>query len=368
MASLLQATHHHLTVARGGGSGKNDGAGMGALRKAAKSVLAPAVRAAWPAVEAVAEIGARAPRRDKTIQWKPCWDKECDAALDALPEPAGVTRALYRELAAGASKAKRHAIVRIGGRIAALISLRRRRVYWEPVAYQCLPDFIAPALNDHVLGEALNALGLEVRVASGLSSQPQALQARRSHGYDVHQADLRGDYSAFWGKKHLWSVRRARERCAALTHRIDGFGDLAWVLGVWRQNWENDAEREVVSADDRLRFWGALAAAEPAPTQWRAHTVLMRDGERPVAGAVLLARDDVISFQCSARDPAYDALSVGTRVLDVAMEWAAQNGFRTFDLGSGDYKKRWAPARTTRHAAIFRPPLTELLYRVDPLG
>lgn len=341
---------------------------MGGLRKAAKSVLAPAVRAVWPAVEAVAEIGARAPRRDKTIQWKSLWDAECDAVLAALPAPDGVTRELYRKLVASSHPAKRHALVRVNGAPTALISLRRRRVYWEPAPYQCLPNFIAPAVDDGALGRALNALALEVRIASGLADAPHALKARRSHDYDVYQADLTTDYAAHWAKKHLSNVRRARERCAGLVHRADGAGDLRWILDLWRQNWERDVERETVSTDDRLRFWGALMAAPPANNQWRAHTIVLLDGDKRVAGAVLLARGDTVSFQCAARDPAYEAMSVGTRVLDYAMEWAAQSGFRCFDLGSGDYKKRWAPVGTTRHAAIFRPQLTDLLYRVAPLG
>ncbi|HRO03181.1 MAG TPA: GNAT family N-acetyltransferase [Terricaulis sp.] len=341
---------------------------MGGLRKAAKNVLAPAVRAVWPAVEAVAEISARAPRRGKTIQWKITWDDECDAALAALPEPDGVSRALYRKLVAWPQPVKRHALVRVNGAPTALISLRRRRVYWEPAPYQCLPNFIAPAIDDGALGRALNALSLEVRIASGLADAPHALKARRTHDYEVYQADLTGEYAAHWNKKHSYNVRRARERCAGLTHRANGAGDLRWILDLWRQNWERDAERETVSVDDRLRFWGALAAAPPAEDQWRAHTVALLDGDKRVAGAVLLSRGDMVSFQCAARDPAYEAMNVGTRVLDYAMEWAAQSGFRCFDLGSGDYKKRWAPVGATRHAAIFRPALTDLLYRVDPLG
>lgn len=344
------------------------GAEMGALRKAAKSVLAPAVRAAWPAVEAMAEIGARTPRLGKTIQWKSRWDAECDSVLAALPAPEGVTRELYRKLVAPADPAKRHALVRVNGAPTALISLRRRRVYWEPAPYQCLPNFIAPAIDDAALGRALNALALEVRVASGLNLAPHAMRARRTHDYEVYQADLTGDYGALWSKKHLSNVRRARERCAGLTHRVDGDGDLRWILDLWRQNWERDVERETVSADDRLRFWGALMAAAPAPGRWRAHTITLLDGDKRIAGAVLLSRGETVSFQCAARDPAHEALSAGTRVLDFAMEWAAQSGFRTFDLGSGDYKKRWAPVGTMRHAAIFRPALTDLLYRVDPLG
>jgi CelD/BcsL family acetyltransferase involved in cellulose biosynthesis len=337
-------------------------------RKTAKAVLGPAVRAAWPAVEALGALSA--PRRDLAVRWKSVWDNECDAALAALPAPAGATRALYRELTQGGGKAKRHALVRLAGRPAALISLRRRRVFWEPAAYQCLPGFIAPAIDDVVLGRALNALGVEVRVSSGLTHSPAKLNARRTHEYEVYQADLTGDYAAYWRKrnqKHLWAVRRARERCVDTEHRIDGEGDLAWIVNLWRENWERDIEREVVAADDRLRFWSALAGAPHAEGQWRVHTVQLMQGGQRVAGAVLLSRGDLITFQCTARDPAFESLSAGTRILDVSMEWAAANGFRCFDLGSGDYKKRWAPVGVMRHAAIFRPPLTDMLYRVDPI-
>jgi hypothetical protein len=338
-------------------------------KAAMKAVLGTGARAAWPAVESFSEMGARLSRGGVAIQWKRTWDAELDAALEQLPPPLGCTRDQYRVLTQPTGVPKRHALAREGEAVVALISLRRRKMFWEPVACQCLPGFIAPAVNGAALGRALASLGVEVRVSSGLDAIDPALKPRRTHQYDVHQIDLTGDYAAHWKKrnqKHLWAVRRARQRCENATHRVDGEGDLEWIVDQWRQNWEDDPELEAVAAIDRQRFWRALADSAPADGGWRVHTLqLLSDGQR-AAGTVLLSRGDFISFQCTARDPAFETLSAGTRILDLAIEWSAQNGFKCFDLGSGDYKKRWGKVGTVRYGAVFRPRLMDALYRVDP--
>jgi CelD/BcsL family acetyltransferase involved in cellulose biosynthesis len=315
-------------------------------------------------------MGARLSRASTEIQWKNAWDAECDAALEALPAPAGCTRAQYKALTEPTHVPKRHAIAREGGAVTAIISLRRRRSFWEPVTYQSLPGVIAPAVDDSALGRALAALGVEVRMEAGLDAVPDALNASYSYDYKVYQIELQGDYVAHWKKrnqKHLWAVRRARQRCETATHRLNHPGDLEWIVEQWRQNWADDPSDETVAAPDRTRFWSALAVAAPGENDWRVTTlaILAEDGER-AAGTVLLSRRDFVSFQCTARNPAYDTLSAGTRVLDLAIEWSAQQGFKTFDLGGGAFKKGWGKDSAARFGAAFRPKLMSALSRVAP--
>ena len=335
-----------------------------------KAVLRRGARAAWPAVETVTQIGARFSRASTDIQGKSAWDAACDAALEALPAPSGCTRAQYKALTEPTQAPKRHALAREGGEPTALISLRRRGNFWEPVTYQALPGVIAPAAEAAALGRALNALGLEVRIDAGLEVVPAELAPSFHYPYAVYQVDLGGDYVAHWKKrnqKHLWAVRRARQRCEGAVHRLNGPGDLEWIVDQWRQNWADDPSDEIVAAPDRTRFWSALAASEPTENDWRVTTLtLLSEGER-AAGTVLLSRGEVVSFQCTARNPAFDKLSAGTRVLDLAIEWSAQNGFKCFDLGGGDFKKGWGKASAERYGALFRPKLMSMLYKAGPI-
>lgn len=326
-------------------------------------------RAGWRVVETASR---RLAPSDVSVRWSETWDEECDAALALLPPIPGCPHTLYRELTSPTDIPKRHAIVSEAGEPIALISLRRRKHFWEPVAYQCLPGVIAPARDQASLVRALRALGVEVRLDAGLDESARNMGADKLESYDVHQADLRGDYEAYWRRKkqrHLWSVRRARSRCEDLTLRINGEGDLAWIVQNWRAAWADTPDQEVVAAPDRERFWSALAATPATGGQWQVRSLLLTQGEERVAGGVFLCREKLVSFQCSARALAFEELSAGTRVLDLAMEWAARQGFETFDLGAGSANKRqWAPVAAKRFGVCFRPPLINFIYGLAGRG
>jgi CelD/BcsL family acetyltransferase involved in cellulose biosynthesis len=148
---------------------------------------------------------------------------------------------------------------------------------------------------------------------------------------------------------------------------VDGAGDLEWIIEQWERMWAADPEQETVAAPDRLRFWGALAKASPPEGMWKLHTIQLLSGDRRAAGTVLLCKGDTVSFQCTARDFELEKLSAGTRLLEVAIEWAAENGYACFDLGGGGGNKHhWAPPGTTRHRVSFRPALIRRLAKVHP--
>jgi CelD/BcsL family acetyltransferase involved in cellulose biosynthesis len=302
-----------------------------------------------------------------SVKWSHEWTAEFDEALEALPAPEGCNRGQYRELLHPASTPKRHALVTRHGEPSALISLRRRMRFWEPVAYQVLPGFIAPASDMAALGHALASLGVEVRVPAGLDQSVHELACGKIGAYEVYQIDLRSDYEAHWHKKnqrHLSTVRRARRRCAGLAHRIDGEGDLEWIASTWREQWLADPGQEVAAAQDRVRFWSALPKAPG--DHWSARTLQLVDGAQRVAGVVMLCRKGVASFQCWARNSAFDKLGAGNRALDLAIAWAASEGYERFDLGGGSVKHRWGTVGGERYRVAVRPWVLEVLHRAAP--
>lgn len=67
------------------------------------------VRAAWPVVETIAGLEARATRRP--VRWWDEWTPEFDLALDTLPGLPDCPHDLYRELVKPTRTVKKHPMV-----------------------------------------------------------------------------------------------------------------------------------------------------------------------------------------------------------------------------------------------------------------
>lgn len=335
-------------------------------RSAQKQVSGLIAGLAAPAVISASRIATSLTSGPTKTAWFDTWTPTLDQALDALPAIPGCAHDVYRELTQPSEAVKRHALVTEHGQPTAVISLRSRRRYWEPVAYQALPGVIAPAASPAALGRALRALGIEVRIEAGMDADVQDLNPTTSYAYDARQVELQTDYEALWTSKHRNNVRRARKRCDEFMQlRIDGEGDLEWCVHQWRSMWEGDEEEEIVAAGDRLRFWQAFMRGQTADSLIQFHTVHLLDGERRTAGHVLMCKDGVVRGQCITRDPEYDHCAAGVRSMDSAIAWAAGAGHRLFDLGGGsDYKRLWGEALGKRYGAIFRPKAVSALYRL----
>lgn len=328
------------------------------LKAQIKSVLSPMVRAAWPVVETIGSLEARATRGGLEVRWSNEWTPEFDQALETLPALPNCPHDLYRELVKPTRAQKRHALVREGGKATALISLRHCARHWEPVTYQSLPGVIAPAANKVALARALHALGVEVRMPAGMQDDVADLQPSKRWGYDCHQIDLTGDYEAYWRQRKRQSRnRKALRDCEHLQRRVDGAGDLQWTVEQWREQWKDDPNDEVVATDDRINFWSALAGRDDPAL--KVHTLALIDGEQRAAGLVLLCKGDFVMHQCISRAPAYS--DAGTAVNLFAVEWAKAQGFRVLDFGAGDYKRDWGPVGAQRYGAIFRPRVMSAL-------
>ncbi len=320
---------------------------------------------AAPAVISGARIVTRLTTRGVHVAWFDTWNCTLDQALDDLPAIPGCDRDLYRELTQPTSIRKRHALATENGRPTALISLRRRHRYWEPVAYQSLSGVIAPAASQAALGRALHALGVEVRIEAGLDKSVIELNPRSHWSPDNYRIDLQGDYEARWSRNHRSNVRRACKRCDDFMRlRIDDLGDLEWCCAQWSRMWGDTDAEEIVAAEDRLRFWRAFIRRQSADSPIQFHTLHLLDGDRHTAGFVLMCKDGIALGQCIVRDPDYDRFWVGVRMMEAAIQWAASAGHRHFDLGSGQgYKQSWGEPVDGRYGAIFRPRAVSALYR-----
>jgi hypothetical protein len=317
-----------------------------------KSALGPCVRAARPMLETIGALETRVKRRGLKVRWFEEWTAELNAALNALPPVRGWPHDLYRQLTKPTDALKRHALVQVKNEPVALLSLRRCASHWEPVAYQSIPAAIAPARDHAVLARALASTGVEVRVPAGLGAEVAELRPSDHWGYDCFQIDLCGDYEKYWReRKRQKRLRRCLRDSAHMVRRVDGAGDLEWIVEQWRAQWQNDPGQEVVAAADRLNFWTALTGRRDTPLQ--VHTLMLLDGSRRAAGLILLSNGELALTQCSARDPAYSDSGTATNLF--AVEWAKQQGLHRLDLGSGAYKRDWGPVGARRYGAVFRP-------------
>lgn len=321
----------------------------------------PIVNLIWPGIALAATLKTQMSRPDTIgVSAHDEWSDELDQVLAALPKPAGCTREAYRQLCLPTSYRKRHFVVNDQGEPTALLSVRRRRNFWEPVSYQALPGFIGPARDQQSLGAALRNAGIEISISAGLDSSAGELGANVVYAYDVNVVDLTSDYEAHWHqakRKQMNSVQKARRKCKNFDIVIDGEGDLEWGLLAWRDMWADDEQGEVCAYPDRLRFWNHIRkqASEHAD-DFKLHTLCVRDGARVAACVIFLSRGKDLFWQCTSRDKDYNRFGVGTYALDSALQWARDSGFRTVDLaGGGGFKAEWAPRAGQRHGALFRP-------------
>jgi hypothetical protein len=334
---------------------------LAGVKTSIKAVLRPPIHAGWPAVEYAARLlpGATTPKM--RTRWSSSWNREFDDALKVLPQLEECPASLYRELVKSGSVPKLHALVTEDGDPTAVISLRRCLRRWEPVAYQCIPKVISPAVGAKALGRALNGLGVEVRVSGGIGPELADLNPRQSWTYQWYKVDLQDDFEAYWhAKKRMYTIRRARKRCAEMECSVDGAGDLEWIVQRWHDQWRDDPGNEIVATEDRLRFWGAMMSA-PGEANLRVHTMMLRDGARRVAGVVFTTMGDSAMLQCGGRDPEFDDSYTAAATHLSIIDWAAANGFKTLDLAGGDWKRHWGPVGGVRHGAYFRSPVIDAL-------
>jgi hypothetical protein len=243
---------------------------------------------------------------------------------------------------------KRFAIVRRNGSPVAVVALRRRLAYWEPVTEGAVPWCLFPALpGEHAA--VLRALNLRIQFIRDV--HPRHLVPDEIYPYAIYRADLTQDYERHWRDAgHHKTVRQARNKTQGMQARIDHPGDIEWVTKTWMNSWDDSAEGETTAGPDRIL--GGIELTRAA----QFHVVTLVDQQdRPVAGCTFYVHEDSVVAQVLARDESLQASAVGTRLIDETFKWAAAAGFRYMDMGGGhEYKARWAPEAGNRYLVVFR--------------
>jgi hypothetical protein len=263
------------------------------------------------------------------------WSPELDEALDALPEPRNCPRALLHVLLEPRPDTpKRIVLLTDRGTPVGLMALRHTPWGWEPLTTWIVPGPPFP-VRDGDLERVLRGVGLPMKVAGQRWGPAPGGAGIAVSGRPTFGTPTSADYEAYWrASGQLRTIRQARTRCSRLRLALNPTGGAAWTI----RNCGNKWRVPTGITEDRV------AAAEWLEARGRHFTLLLCDGERPVAGDTLCVDHGDVVSQSTYRDEAFDHLKVGTFILDRVFAWARDAGFANIDLGGGfDYKARWAP-------------------------
>jgi len=230
------------------------------------------------------------------------------------------------------------------------VRLLRRRPRWAslPFTDQC-PPLLGPNVSLDRFTAALDA----ARITAGLGEL--AVRAPLAEGGNahftmnavLHTTALGGDPDQLFGRLHKSQVQRnikRGQRDGAIVVRGEGAAalvDTYYALHV------RTRKRHGMPVQPR-RFFQALwdHVLEPGGGS----VVLAYDGERPVAGAVLIHGPETVTYKYGASDDGAWRLRPNHLVLWEALRSACEQGYRLFDFGRSDldgaglreFKSGWA--------------------------
>jgi len=289
------------------------------------------------------ELWARVvePRLNRGLQvvWFDGWRPVLDNALHELPEMEGCPHELFRMIMQNPSSTrKRTALVMEGDGPVAVVGLREQGRHWVPAMQGIIPECIAPA-RDGFLFPALKALDVDVRISGSPTPPPTSTRARNVTAVPIFKEDCQADFEQYWRKSHyMETIRLARNRAKAFTFEVDRPGSAALIIAKWEEQWRDHPDQQTIIASDLV-----VAAEHPQQRdQW--HSFLLLDGDVPAAGITGLVLGNDLVATVMFRDKRYDWHYVGTRILDLLTQWAAEHGFAKLDMGGWySYKAKWAP-------------------------
>jgi hypothetical protein len=289
------------------------------------------------------ELWARVvePRLTRGLQvaWFDDWRTVLDNALRELPEMENCPHELFRMIMQNPSSTrKRTALVMEGEGPVAVIGLRERGRCWLPAIQGIIPESIAPA-RDGYLFPALKALGVDVRIAGWPTPPPTSIPTRNATSVPVFSIDCQGDFEQYWRKSgYLRNIRVARSRTEGFTFEVDRPGSAALIIASWAEKWRDHPEQQTIIASD------LIVAADYLQQRNRWHSFLLLDGDAPVAGVSGPVHGNDLVYTINIRDNRHDWHRVGTRIIDLIFQWAAEHGVSKFDLGGWyPYKAKWGP-------------------------
>jgi hypothetical protein len=290
------------------------------------------------------------------VSWLREWTPGADEALAALPPMTNCPPDLFRMLMTNATEDnKRCALVRRDGEPIALIGLRQRgRNRWQLITdREVSPRSWAPAAAG-CLFPSLLALQSDIELTEWDRSLPEV--ARAATRYPLYRLDLRTDYRGYWHEtRHDRRLKVADSRTRKFEFEVDAEGLAAWTIRTWSERWgEESAATDLALAADYYGKRGQL------------HSFGLIDDGVPCAGVTVFADADDLIFLTTARLHTYESFGVGTRLLELVIDWACEHGFNTFTLGSGrvdSYKRWWGPAVGDAWTFRVRPVALDLLKR-----
>jgi hypothetical protein len=279
--------------------------------------------------------------RKLRVVWFDKWEEILNDAVKGLPEhPQWSNELLEILFERTTAESKKIALVTDQGLPVAIVGLRSSdgKTY-EPVANAfTIPQF-------HLIGQIDSTASILMNIDVPLSiswwrmpSEPPMPTLRNVRSYVTKQhyiADLSEDPEVYWrASGHLNTVRRMRNRCQQYEIKVNPVGGEEWVTANWGRHWVVDPR----NVNDRI------FSAQCLRKLGKYLTIVMYDGERPVAGNTYLEHNGSLVWLVTYRDEGYEQFGVGTRLMDYSFQYAKQSGFRNLDLGTTQsYKLRWAP-------------------------
>jgi ribosomal protein S18 acetylase RimI-like enzyme len=279
------------------------------------------------------------------VKWYDTWATVLDNALYELPEMENCPHELFRLIMQNPSSVrKRTALVIEGDAPIAVVGLRDKGRYWEPVGRgvtggRATARSVAP-VREGFLFPALQALGVEVRIGGWRDPPPASPIVRSLARNAVFKLDCAGDFEQYWRDSGQWTyIRRGQRKTRTeFTFEVDLPDSAAWVLRSWADKWRDDPAQETASVDDQL------LAAEYYQKHGQYHSFLLLHNGWPVAGNTAFAFGDELVWHAGYRRPEWDRYDAGTCVMELMCRWAAKQGFAKVDLGGWhEYKSQWAP-------------------------
>jgi hypothetical protein len=278
------------------------------------------------------------------------WHLDLDRALNTLPETELCTHELFHLLMQHPSSArKRTILVTEKNEPVALIGLRKNDNKWGLITNWIIPGALFP-IKEGYLQRVLSAVPQEIFIAwwRQKSKPPGIKNMHQPQVECTYQILCSEDFELYWKKSgHLNTVKRARRKCTDFEFEINPSGGWEWVIRNWGKHWD------ILPAETEDR----IIAANYLEKNGHHYTFCLKSGNELISGHTFLCHDNDFVWQVTYRNQKYDEYGVGTRLMDLAFQWAAkENHFHKIDLGGGhDNKERWAPINGEKHQFMIRP-------------
>jgi GNAT superfamily N-acetyltransferase len=299
------------------------------------------------------------------------WDSALDDDLETLPESDICSHELFRILLQTPGPARKRTVrVTEQGKPIALVGLRQRDGYWDPVTRWLVPGMIFP-LQEGALWRVLGAVGLTMDVGLWRWEQPPPPIPWIK---DVKTTPTRGmacseDFEAYWRQLgHFKNIRKVRNRCKEFEFRVNCQGMRDWTVWNWGERW---------CVSRMPEFYDRLIVAEYLEKKELLYTLSLHDHGRPVAGATILVHHGDAVAYVNYRDPEYDRHGVMTSLIERCFYWAKEKGLGNIDIGgSAEYKNQWAPMagqkyefRVCPHPVLYESwPFLYTRHLLDTIG